>query len=95
MAYEKLGKEIEKLIEDYRMSDEIRRELELTLDLIAESVGEKPKPETQLFRVKSSSKEDVYYTVVKGTTGKWTCDCPDYSYRKKECKHIKEAQEVD
>jgi predicted nucleic acid-binding Zn finger protein len=81
------------------MSDEIRRELELTLDLIAESVGEKPKPEAQIFRIKSSSKEDMYYTVVKNNSGEWTCVCPDFMYSKRgkghECKHIKEAKEVE
>lgn len=53
--------------------------------------------ETQFFQVESSDGKkvyDVYYDV----ESKWICDCPDYYYRKRFCKHMKvcaEKAEID
>jgi hypothetical protein len=40
------------------------------------------------YKVKSQSSSDTWYTVIKSYSDGWTCDCPDYSFRHTECKHI-------
>jgi len=42
--------------------------------------------------VNSSSHEGAGY-YVEAHDGSWTCSCPDYSYRERECKHIKAVKE--
>ena len=40
------------------------------------------------YKVKSQSSVDKWYIVVKTYNSGWTCECPDYTYRNVECKHI-------
>lgn len=39
------------------------------------------------YRVRSQSDSDTWYKV-RWQEGQWTCNCPDYSDRRKKCKHI-------
>lgn len=48
--------------------------------------------ETLVFEVMSSSRKtshDVYFDIDNG----WVCTCEQYYYRRKPCKHMKQAQE--
>ena len=55
-----------------------------SLPIIAEM--EVADSEGYIFRV-SGSKGDVYYVGYDYNQG-WYCPCPDYHFRKHECKHI-------
>ena len=41
------------------------------------------------WEVPSSSNPSKTYTVERKANGTWSCTCPQYLYRKQECKHIK------
>ena len=45
-----------------------------------------------IFRV-SGSQGDIYYVGYDYTDG-WFCPCPDYQFRKHECKHIRACKEL-
>lgn len=45
-----------------------------------------------IFRV-SGSKGDIYIVGYDYDDG-WFCPCPDYHFRKRECKHIKACKEL-
>jgi putative transposase len=69
---------------------------------MARAISDKPDVSIQrlnklTYKVKSQSDSTKFYTVVKqyGKTfgenvrdGKWTCDCPDHTFRNVICKHI-------
>jgi transposase-like protein len=40
------------------------------------------------YKVRSQTSPDTWYSVIKTYSQGWTCDCPDYSFRHVECKHI-------
>jgi putative transposase len=61
---------------------------------LASTIGKRNNPEVTIkrynkltYKVKSQS-SDTWYTVIKSYSEGWTCDCPDYSFRHTECKHI-------
>lgn len=39
-------------------------------------------------RTESSSRPGTFYTQMLDSAGHWSCDCPDYLYRERQCKHI-------
>jgi len=43
-------------------------------------------------QVASSSQRDHYWTCTRMADGSWICDCPDFTYRNKPCKHIAKAR---
>ena len=45
-----------------------------------------------IFRVIGST-GDIYYVGYDYQDG-WFCPCPDYHYRKRECKHIRACKEL-
>ncbi|MEM3640575.1 MAG: DDE-type integrase/transposase/recombinase [Candidatus Bathyarchaeia archaeon] len=49
--------------------------------------GQIQRISNNLFLVRSQGAPEVFHRVA-WTTGKWTCDCPDYAERGKPCKHI-------
>ena len=48
--------------------------------------------EGYIFRV-IGSQGDIYYIGYDYDDG-WFCPCPDYQFRKRECKHIKACKEL-
>jgi len=54
------------------------------LDNLAKGTLKGPKEWT----IPSSSDEKKYYTVRVNGSGKWSCTCPQFTFSKKECKHI-------
>lgn len=42
--------------------------------------------------IQSSSDKNKSYTVTLGADGAWKCSCPQFTYRKKICKHISECK---
>ena len=48
--------------------------------------------EGYIFRV-SGSQGDIYYVGYDYEDG-WFCPCPDYQFRKRECKHIRACKEL-
>jgi len=44
--------------------------------------------------VESESNAGTYYAVSYTEEDGWSCACPQYSFRHKECKHIREAKEM-
>src|SRR5574341_261795 len=40
------------------------------------------------YKVRSQSNPDTSYTVIRTYNEGWTCECPDYTFRQLECKHI-------
>jgi SWIM zinc finger len=62
---------------------------------MANSIGRRNNPDVTIqrlnkltYKVKSQSSDDKWYTVIKVYNSGWTCDCPDYTFRHDECKHI-------
>ena len=54
-------------------------------------IKEEPK-DSLTFDMPSSSNPNKVYEV-KFQNGKWTCTCPQYTYRKAECKHIRSCKD--
>lgn len=48
--------------------------------------------QAQHWTVKSSSDPTKSYTVSLSEDGSWSCTCPHWTYRKTECKHIKQSK---
>ena len=45
-------------------------------------------PDVREFLITSTTNTETYYVMrIKSTT--WECTCPDFRFRRKECKHIK------
>src|SRR5919106_6099769 len=62
---------------------------------MANTIGRRDNPEVSIkrfnkltYKVKSQSSADTWYIVVKTYNSGWTCECPGYTYRNVECKHI-------
>jgi putative transposase len=62
---------------------------------MANAIGRRDNPEVAIqrlnkltYKVKSQSSADTWYTVIKTYSDGWTCDCPDFTFRKIECKHV-------
>lgn len=43
------------------------------------------------WKVQSESDSWKHYTVLRTEDGEYSCTCPDYLFRKHECKHIRKA----
>jgi hypothetical protein len=48
----------------------------------------KPQGEGKVWKVKSKSDPNKLYFVTLKPNGKWTCTCPQFVFRKVDCKHI-------
>jgi len=46
----------------------------------------------QHWTIESSSDPAKNYTVTRSEDGSWSCTCPHWTYRKTECKHIKQCR---
>ena len=62
---------------------------------IASTIGRRDNPDVTIkrynkltYKVKSQSSPETWYTVINTYSDGWICDCPDYSFRHTECKHI-------
>jgi hypothetical protein len=44
------------------------------------------------WKVKSSKEPNKEYTITLHDNGTWTCTCPHFTYRRTECRHIKECK---
>jgi len=62
---------------------------------IANTIGRRNNPDVSIqrlnklaYKVKSQSNNDKWYTVAKDYSSGWTCDCPDFTFRHFECKHV-------
>lgn len=58
-----------------------------------ESAG-KPSRSKQEWQLSSSSDPNKTYTVRKNADGTFSCTCPHHTFRKAECKHIKEIKKT-
>lgn len=55
---------------------------------------EKPLPtQDKVVQIKSSNGKDTYTVTQNGTTQKWSCTCPGFSFKRK-CRHTLEVQTV-
>ncbi|KKK54831.1 hypothetical protein LCGC14_3080730 [marine sediment metagenome] len=45
-------------------------------------------PNVTEFKIAATKGTDIYY-VMRTEAISWTCTCPDFRFRRKECKHIK------
>jgi hypothetical protein len=60
---------------------------------IAQVVSIPAKPQyIKQWQVQSHSDPSTYYTVSLAQDGHWECSCPQWIFRRKECKHIQEAK---
>lgn len=50
--------------------------------------------ETLFLEVRSSTNPKVWYDVMYDKFHHWLCTCPDYYYRKRFCKHMRECAEL-
>ena len=50
--------------------------------------------ETLFLEVRSSTEESVWYDVMYDKVHHWLCTCPDYYFRKRFCKHMRECAEL-
>jgi hypothetical protein len=62
---------------------------------VASTIGKRDNPDVTIkrfnklsYKVKSRSSADTWYTVINSYSDGWICDCPDYTFRHIECKHI-------
>ncbi len=71
---------------------------------MAKGIGRRDEPDVSIqrlnkltYKVRSQSNSNTWYTVIKQYArqfgenirdGKWTCDCPDHTFRNVQCKHI-------
>lgn len=59
-------------------------------------IKEIPSAETKetgkQWKIPSSSDPNKVYVVTLTGSGNWTCTCPQFTYRKKQCKHIIDAK---
>src|SRR4051794_15383444 len=62
---------------------------------IAKTIGRRDNPDVTIkrfnkltYKVKSQSSTETWYTVINTYSDGWICDCPDFSFRHVECKHI-------
>jgi putative transposase len=62
---------------------------------VASTIGKRDNPDVTIkrynklsYKVKSQSSADTWYTVINSYSDGWICDCPDFSFRHLECKHI-------
>jgi len=49
---------------------------------------------TRYWAMPSTSAVGVIYTVTQTPDGSFTCSCPDFTFRHRECKHIKKAKRI-
>lgn len=47
-----------------------------------------------IFEVKSNTRNKRYEVIFNRETGEWSCECEDYWYRKRTCKHTKECKSL-
>lgn len=45
-------------------------------------------------QVQSESDPSKYYTVRRLSTGEYRCECPNFVYREKRCKHIEQTMQA-
>jgi len=57
-----------------------------------QSSSSKKQTSAKQWIIESSSDKTKKYTVSLRGSGSWTCTCPQYVYRKSECKHIKQCK---
>jgi predicted nucleic acid-binding Zn finger protein len=62
---------------------------------VANTIGKRNNPDVTIkrynklsYNVKSQTSADTWYTVINSYSDGWICDCPDYTFRHTECKHI-------
>lgn len=48
----------------------------------------------QYWLIRSTSELGVSYTVTLCSDGSFVCDCPDFTYRGNQCKHIKKVKKI-
>jgi hypothetical protein len=77
------------------MSKEAMTTREMRGMAIANEIGRRNNPDVSIqrlnklaYKVKSQSNHDKWYTVTKDYSSEWTCDCPDFTFRHLECKHV-------
>jgi hypothetical protein len=61
----------------------------IDIDRIESIDGKKLKQEQRIWKIQGSKE----YTVEHKGDGKYTCTCPQYTFRRKDCKHIKEVKD--
>jgi len=52
----------------------------------------KSKTKEKQWKIQSSSNKNKSYIVTLKEDGSWTCTCPQFTFRKKQCKHISESK---
>ncbi|MBO6274812.1 MAG: hypothetical protein J6M91_04620 [Methanobrevibacter sp.] len=50
--------------------------------------------ETLFFEVTSFTDNSIKYDVMYDVDHRWLCTCPDYYFRKRFCKHMRECAEM-
>lgn len=55
-------------------------------------VKREPPSKEKTWRIQSSSDKNKSYIVTLGADGTWKCTCPQFTYRKKICKHISDCK---
>ena len=46
------------------------------------------------FEIESSSRNIAHEVIFNRKTQEWSCTCEDYHYRKRACKHTRQAREL-
>jgi putative transposase len=62
---------------------------------MASEIGRRNNPDVSIkrmnkltYKVNSQSNHDNWYTVINTYDSGWVCDCPDFTFRHLECKHV-------
>ena len=73
--------------------DKFHAEVILLPKVQIESINDEPLVQQKTEWKMKSSKGDKEYTI-KFNNGNYTCNCPQFLFRKKECKHIKDIKVI-
>ena len=72
-------------------TEEFFKDLETDTNPI-KSDSSKKQTSGKQWLIESSSDKTKKYTISLQNNGSWTCTCPQYVYRKAECRHIKQCK---
>ena len=78
-------------VEDGTTRDDVEFSDDIIIEPVSDSTEVKPEPQKDIeFKVPSSNGKSEY--VVKRQRGIWSCNCPASTFRRGNCKHIKELE---
>jgi hypothetical protein len=73
-------------------TEEFLKDLVVSENPIKTEVSKTPQTQGKQWEIPSSSDPDKKYIVKYTEGGSWSCSCPQFTFRRSECKHIQECK---